>query len=82
VLLGLTMLVGRFAVLLPVLALAGNVVGKKISPPSAGSFSTSGALFSILLLGVIIIVGALTFMPALCLGPVVEHLLMSAGTSF
>ena len=82
VLLGLTMLVGRFAVLLPVLALAGNLVGKKISPPSAGSFSTSGVLFSILLLGVIIIVGALTFMPALCLGPVVEHLLMSAGTSF
>jgi len=81
-LLGLTMLVGRFAVLLPVLGLAGNMVGKKISPPSTGSFSTSGVLFTVLLLGVILIVGALTFLPALTLGPVVEHLLMNAGTSF
>jgi potassium-transporting ATPase potassium-binding subunit len=82
VLLGLTMLVGRFAVLVPVLGLAGNMVGKRASPPSAGSFSTSGVLFSVLLLGVIIIVGALTFLPALSLGPVVEHLLMNAAARF
>jgi K+-transporting ATPase ATPase A chain len=82
VLLGLTMLVGRFAVLLPVLALSGNMVTKKIAPPSAGSFSTSGVLFTVLLVGVIIIVGALTFLPALSLGPVVEHLLMNTGVSY
>lgn len=80
--LGLAMLVGRFGVILPVLAIAGNMVGKKITPVSAGTFQTTGGMFSGLLAGVVLIVGALTFFPALALGPIVEHLLMLAGKSF
>jgi len=82
VLLGLTMLVGRFAVLIPVMAIAGSMVVKKLSPPSPGTFSTSSTLFVVLLLGVILIVGALTFLPALSLGPVIEHLLMATGSTY
>jgi K+-transporting ATPase ATPase A chain len=82
VLIGLAMLIGRFAVLLPVLAIAGNMGLKKISPPSAGTFSTNSGVFVILLIGVVMIVGALTFFPALCLGPIVEHFLMNAGRAF
>jgi K+-transporting ATPase ATPase A chain len=82
ILIGLAMLIGRFAVLLPVLAISGNMGLKKISPPSAGTFSTNSGIFALLLVGVIIIVGALTFFPALCLGPIVEHFLMKAGQTF
>lgn len=80
--LGFTMLIGRFVVIYPVLAIAGQMVQKKISPPSPGTFATDTGLFAILLVGVIIIVGALTFLPALSLGPLVEHFLMIQGQSF
>ncbi len=82
VLLGIAMLVGRFAVLVPVLMMAGSLVQKKISPPSTGTFETDTALFGILLIAVIVIAGALTFVPALSLGPIVEHFLMLRGQSF
>ena len=80
--LGLTMLVGRFVVILPALAIAGQLVGKKISPPSAGTFATDTPIFGVLLIGVIVIVGALTFLPALSLGPIVEHFLVINGQTF
>ncbi len=80
--LGLTMLGGRFLMLVPVLAIGGALVGKKTVPPSAGTFPTDGALFVGLLVGVIVIVGALTFFPALALGPIVEHFLAGAGRFF
>jgi K+-transporting ATPase ATPase A chain len=80
--LGIAMLVGRFFVIVPVLALAGHLAGKKLIPISAGSFPVSGVTFTILLLGVVMIVGALTFVPALCLGPVVEHFLLESGRTF
>ncbi len=79
VLLGVAMLVGRFAVLLPVLAIAGYLGLKNITPASAGTFSTNSGIFAVLLVGVILIVGALTFFPALSLGPIIEHFLMNAG---
>jgi K+-transporting ATPase ATPase A chain len=82
VLLGITMLVGRFAVLFPVLAIAGYLGAKNITPPSAGTFSTNSGIFAVLLVGVILIVGALTFFPALSLGPIIEQLLMNAGQTF
>jgi K+-transporting ATPase ATPase A chain len=78
-LLCLVMLVGRFAVIIPVLAIAGSLAKKKYSPPSSGTFPTDSSLFVVLLIGVILIVGALTFFPALTLGPIVEHLLMLKG---
>ena len=81
-LLGIAMWIGRFGVILPVLAIAGNMVGKKIAPPSPGTFPTDGPLFVGLLMAVILIVGALTFFPALSLGPIVEHLLLRAGQTF
>jgi K+-transporting ATPase ATPase A chain len=74
--LGIAMLVGRFLVIIPVLALAGNLGRKKILPTSAGSFPASGTTFTLLLVATVIIVGALTFLPALALGPIVEHFLM------
>lgn len=80
--LGLAMLIGRFGVILPVLAIAGSMVGKKITPPGPGTFETTGVLFALLLAGTVLIVGALTFFPALALGPIVEHLLMNAGKAF
>jgi K+-transporting ATPase ATPase A chain len=79
ILLGITMLIGRFAPMIPVLAIAGSIVKKKTIPPSPGTFPTDGILFSVLLIGVIIIVGALTFFPALSLGPIIEHFLMLSG---
>lgn len=82
VLLGISMWIGRFGVILPVLAIAGSLVGKKASPPSSGTFPTNGPLFIGLLIAVILIVGALTFFPALSLSAIVEHLLMSAGRAF
>ena len=76
------MLIGRFAMIVPMLAVAGSLAAKKKSPPSAGTFPTHGGLFVGLLVGVILIVGGLTFFPALSLGPVVEHLAMRSGELF
>jgi K+-transporting ATPase ATPase A chain len=80
--LGVDMLIGRFLVIVPMLAVAGSLAAKKTVPPSLGTFPTHGALFVFLLVGVILIVGGLTFFPALALGPIVEHLALSAGTLF
>ena len=80
--LGVTMLIGRFAMMVPMLALAGFLAEKKIAPESAGTFPVTSPLFVVLLVGVIVIVSALTFFPALALGPIVEHLLMGAGRLF
>jgi len=77
--LGVAMLCGRFLMIIPLLAAAGSLAAKKQVPVSAGTFPTHGPLFVVLLVGVVIIVGALTFFPALSLGPVVEQLLMQAG---
>jgi K+-transporting ATPase ATPase A chain len=74
--LGLATLIGRFFVMVPVLALAGSLARKKTVPQSAGSFPVSGATFTLLLIGTVVIIGALTFFPALSLGPIVEHFLM------
>ncbi len=82
IVLGIAMLIGRFAVILPCLVIAGSLAKKKVSPPSAGTFATDNSTFAVLLIGVITIVGALTFLPALGLGPVVEHFLMTAGRIF
>jgi K+-transporting ATPase ATPase A chain len=79
---GLTMLAGRFLMIIPMLATAGNLAGKKYVPPSLGTFPVTTPLFTALLIGVIVIVGALTFFPALSLGPILEHLLMVAGKTF
>jgi K+-transporting ATPase ATPase A chain len=81
-LLGFTMLGGRFLMMIPMLALAGNLARKKSIPPSPGTFPVNTALFTVLLTGVILIVGALTFFPALSLGPILEHLLLQHGTLF
>ena len=78
----MTMLVGRFFMIIPMLAIAGNLAMKKAVAPSAGTFPVTTPLFSILLVSVIVIVGALTFFPALSLGPVLEHLSMMAGKAF
>jgi potassium-transporting ATPase potassium-binding subunit len=78
----MTMLVGRFFMIIPMLAIAGNLAKKKAVPASAGTFPVTTPLFSLLLVSVIVIVGALTFFPALSLGPVLEHLLMMAGKTF
>jgi K+-transporting ATPase ATPase A chain len=78
----MTMLIGRFFMIIPMLAIAGNLAKKKYVPPSLGTFPVTTPLFSVLLVGVILIVGALTFFPALSLGPILEHLLMSAGKTF
>jgi K+-transporting ATPase ATPase A chain len=77
-----TMLLGRFFMILPMLAIAGNLAKKKYVPPSLGTFPVTTPLFSVLLVGVILIVGALTFFPALSLGPILEHLMMAAGKTF
>jgi K+-transporting ATPase ATPase A chain len=77
--LALAMLFGRFFMMVPVLALAGNLARKKLIPPSEASFPASGPTFIIILIGTVLIVGALTFLPALALGPIVEHLLMSGS---
>ncbi|MGA2961324.1 MAG: potassium-transporting ATPase subunit KdpA [Candidatus Korobacteraceae bacterium] len=79
---GLTMLLGRFWMKIPMLAIAGNLVRKKSVPPSLGTFPVTTPLFTMLLVGVVVIVGALTFFPALSLGPILEHLLMGAGKTF
>jgi K+-transporting ATPase ATPase A chain len=79
---GLTTLVGRFLMIIPMLAIAGNLAKKKYVPPSLGTFPVTTPLFSFLLISVILIVGALTFFPALSLGPILEHLLMGVGKTF
>ncbi|HXZ41312.1 MAG TPA: potassium-transporting ATPase subunit KdpA [Terriglobales bacterium] len=78
----MTMLIGRFLMIIPMLAIAGNLARKKYVPASLGTFPVTTPLFSVLLVGVILIVGALTFFPALSLGPILEHLLMVAGKAF
>jgi K+-transporting ATPase ATPase A chain len=80
--LGWDMLFGRLLMMIPVLALAGNLAQKKSVPPSPGTFPVNGALFTILLIGVVLILGALTFFPALSLGPILEHLVLKAGQLF
>jgi K+-transporting ATPase ATPase A chain len=80
--LGLAMLIGRFLFIIPVMAIAGSMAAKKIVPESSGTFPTTGALFVGLLVGIIVVVGALTFFPVYALGPVVEHFLMHAGKLF
>jgi K+-transporting ATPase ATPase A chain len=78
----IAMLVGRFWMIVPMMAIAGSLAAKKLVPPSAGTFPTDGGLFVGLVVGVILIVGGLTFFPALALGPLVEHLAASADTLF
>jgi potassium-transporting ATPase potassium-binding subunit len=79
---GWDMLVGRFLMMIPALALAGNLAQKKSVPPSPGTFPVNTALFTVLLIGVVLIIGALTFFPALSLGPILEHLLLQSGKLF
>lgn len=79
---GFAMLIGRFAFLIPILAFGGSLVKKRVVPAGLGTFPTTGPLFVGLLIGVILIVGALTYFPAYSLGPIVEHLLMQAGRTF
>jgi K+-transporting ATPase ATPase A chain len=80
--LGFDMFFGRFFMLIPILGIAGSLAAKKKVPASAGTFPVTGPLFAFLLVGVIVIVGALTFFPAFSLGPIVEHLAMKAGSLF
>jgi K+-transporting ATPase ATPase A chain len=75
-------LIGRFGVIIPVLAIAGSLAEKRVSPPGPGTFPTTGPLFVLLLAGIVVMVGALTFLPALSLGPIIEHLLMLQGVTF
>ena len=79
---GVAMLFGRFMMIIPMLAIAGNLARKKTVPPSLGTFPVTTPLFTTLLVSVVVIVGALTFFPVLSLGPIVEHLLMNSGTTF
>jgi len=80
--LAFAMIIGRFAFLIPIVALAGSLGRKRVVPAGLGTFPTTGPLFVVLLIGVILIVGALTYFPAYSLGPVVEHLLMLSGKTF
>ena len=80
--LGIAMILGRFGVIIPCLIVAGSLARKKTVPPSEGTFPTDGWLFGVLLFGTLLIVGVLTFLPALALGPIVEHLLMISGRAF
>jgi K+-transporting ATPase ATPase A chain len=80
--LGIAMLIGRFLMIVPIMALAGSLAQKKLVPASAGTFPVSGGTFVILLIGTILLVGALNFLPVLALGPIVEHFLMLQGKLF
>jgi len=80
--LGLAMLIGRFGVIIPVLAIAGSLVKKNIAPVTSGTLRSDNSLFGFLLLSIILIVGALTFFPVLAIGPFLEHLLMNIGVTF
>ena len=79
---GLAMLVGRFLMIVPIMAMAGSLAQKKLIPASTGTFPVSGGTFILLLLGTVLLVGALNFLPVLTLGPVVEHFLMLQGKLF
>jgi potassium-transporting ATPase potassium-binding subunit len=79
---GIAMLIGRFLMIVPILALAGSLVRKKVTPVSAGTFPVHGGTFFVLLIGTVLLIGALNFLPALTLGPVVEHFLMLGGKLF
>jgi K+-transporting ATPase ATPase A chain len=79
---GLAMIIGRYGMIIPILALAGSMAAKRRLAPSLGTFPTTGVVWTVLLIGVVIIVGALTFFPALALGPIVEQLLQNAGKVF
>jgi K+-transporting ATPase ATPase A chain len=79
---GAGMLIGRYGVIIPVMVIAGSLVKKNISPFSQGTFKTDNALFAVLLISVILIIGALTFFPALSLGPIIEHILMLRGGGY
>jgi K+-transporting ATPase ATPase A chain len=81
-LLAAAMFIGRFGVILPALGIAGHLAAKKLVPAGPGTFQTKGTLFAGILIGTILIVGALTFFPALALGPIIEQLLMQAGKLF
>jgi K+-transporting ATPase ATPase A chain len=78
----MAMFVGRFSMIVPAMAMAGSLAAKNSIPPSVGTFPTTGGLFVGLVVGVILIMGGLTFFPALALGPIVEHLAMNANTLF
>jgi len=80
--LGISMLIGRFLMIVPIMAMAGSFAQKKLVPASAGTFPVTGGTFVILLIGTVLLIGALNFLPALALGPVVEHFLMLKGTLF
>ena len=80
--LGVAMWLGRFFVIVPMLAIAGSLAAKKYTPESAGSFPTTGGLWVGLLVGTILILGGLTFLPSLALGPIADHLAMIAGKTF
>jgi len=80
--LGFATLIGRFLMIVPIMALAGALAAKKVSPQSAGTFPVSGFTFTVLLIGTVLLVGALTYLPALALGPVVEHFLTQQGKLF
>lgn len=80
--LAVAMLLGRFGVIFPVLAIAGSMAEKKVAPPGPGTFPTTGWLFIVLLAGIVLMIGALTFLPALALGPIIEHLIMLQGITF
>jgi K+-transporting ATPase ATPase A chain len=80
--LGFAMLIGRFLMIVPIMALAGSLAGKQPSPPSAGTFPVNGATFTFLLIGTVLLIGALNFLPALALGPIVEHFLTAQGKLF
>ena len=80
--LGLAMLIGRFLMIVPIMGLAGSLVQKKIAPAGAGTFPVSGGTFLILLLGTVLLIGALNFVPVLTLSPIVEHFLMYQGKLF
>ncbi len=80
--LSFAMMIGRFLMIVPMLAVAGSLAAKRLAPPSSGTFPTHGPLFVSLLVGVILIIGGLTFFPALALGPVVEQIAMNTGTLF
>jgi len=80
--LGIGMLIGRFLIIVPILAMAGSLAAKKISPPGPGTFPVAGGTFVILVLGTILLVGALNFLPSLTLGPIIEHFLTNQGKLF
>ena len=79
---GIAMLIGRFLMIIPLLGIAGSLAKKKLVPETAGTFPTDSATFAVLLVGTVVIVGALTFFPALSLGPIVEHFQMHGGKTF